>query len=444
MNRQRVDGRARVLTRLILAAALLGVGCTSTAASDSSIPHQPSSSAASTRPEESTAVSTEPSPDTTNQPTTSSTEPPALLADVTNSVQALLDASLRPGALDWTLHDVLAPATGASVAIRVRGQPDLILSSGTELDLSTPFNSESVFSASTIASSMTQDLAFQLIREGVLDPAATLSTWFPDYPNAGHITVEMLLDESNGMGDFDARETELILADPNRAWTLDAVLAESANQPTTGEPGVFQPTSHATGIIAIGRIMELVTGTSLKDLYRTRITEPLGMRHTALSDGSPTPGLQPGLFALGGAPANTADYPRTAYTTFGSPVWGVDSTVTDLLTYLSVAVNGSPTFGTKLTPANFPASRLNETGALVNGTGTGLNGFCPCEPTSEGMAVSFIGRGPNSVGTTIQMYDYVQDGVSIVVHYNSSEIESFEQIHPMVEQIEAMVAPYAT
>jgi hypothetical protein len=168
------------------------------------------------------------------------------------------------------------------------------------------------------------------------------------------------------------------------------------------------------------------------------------MSHTALSDGSPTPGLQPGLFALGGAPANTADYPRMAYTTFGSPVWGVDSTVTDLLTYLDVAVNGSAMFGIKLTPANFPASRLNETGALVNGTGTGWNGFCPCEPTSEGMAVSFIGRGPNSLGTTIQMYDYVQDGVSIVVHYNSSEIDSFEQIHPMVEQIEAMVAPYVT
>ena len=342
---------------------------------------------ASTQPHESTAVVTEPPRNSTNQPATSSTEPAALPADITNSVQGLLDESLQPGALDWTLHDVLVPATGASIAIHVRGQPDVILSSGTEVDLSTPFASESVFSASTIASSMTQDLAFQLIRENVLDPAATLSTWFPDYPNAGRITVEMLLDESNGMGDFDARETQLILSDPNRAWTLDEVLAESATQPTTGEPGVFNPTSHATGIIAIGRILELVTGTPLKDLYRTRITEPLGMKHTSLSDGSPTPGLQPGLFALRGAPANSADYPRTAYTSFGSPVWGVDSTIADLLTYLSVAVNGSPSFGTKLTPANFPAARLNETGALVNGTGTGWNGFCPCEPTSDGMNV---------------------------------------------------------
>src|SRR4051794_29030149 len=151
MNRQRVDRRARDLMNLILAAALLGAGCTSTAASDSPIPQQPSSAVASTPSPGSTALGSLPSPDTANRATTSSSAPPALPVGVTNSVQALLDASLRPGALDWTLHDARVPATGASMAIRVHGHPDLILSSGTEVDLSTPFNSGGVFTASTIA-----------------------------------------------------------------------------------------------------------------------------------------------------------------------------------------------------------------------------------------------------------------------------------------------------
>ena len=358
-------------------------------------------------------------------------------------VQAILDASLQAGALDWTLHDVSVPASGADIAIRVPGFPDLILSAGTEVDGVTKYNTDATFSASNIGSSITQDLAFQLIRDGVLDPAAPLSTWFPDYPNADRITVEMLLDESNGMGNFDTREAELLLADPDRTWTLDEVLGESAQQPSTGEPRVFDSTSHGTGVIAIGRIMELVTGTSLRDLYRTDITEPLGLDHTYLSDGSTPSGFQPGFFQVSGVPANTADYPRTAYITFGSPIWGVDSTLVDLLDYLDAAVHGSDAFGTALTPANFPSSRLNEGGALINGMGTGWNGFCPCEPVDGGNRVAFVGRGPNSVGNTVQMYDFLNDGVSIVIHYNSSEIESFEEIHALVEQIRAIVVSYA-
>lgn len=442
--------RRRVMVGVVVGMLLAATACSSgqgdsaTETSDTSAAVDQGSTTLSATTIPRSAISTDVSSSSasSSSPSTSSPAEPSL-AVVAPQVQAILDASLEPGVLDWTLHDVSVPATGADIAIRVRGWSDLILSSGTEVDGVTTYNADATFNASNIGSSITQDLAFELIRDGVLDPASPLSTWFPDYPNADRITVEMLLDESNGMGNFDNREFELVLADPGRTWTLDEVLGESAQEPSTGEPGVFDSTSHGTGIIAVARIMELVTGTSLRDLHRTHITEPLGLEHTYLSDGSTPSGFQPGFFQVNGVPANTADYPRTAYVTFGSPIWGVDSTLVDLLDYLDVAVHGSDAFGTALTPANFPSNRLNDGGALINGAGTGWNGFCPCEPVDGGNRVAFIGRGPNSVGNTVQMYDFPDEGVSIVVHYNSSEIESFEEIHAVVEQIRALVLPYA-
>ena len=53
----------------------------------------------------------------------------------------------------------------------------------------------------------------------------------------------------------------------------------------------------------------------------------------------------------------------------------------------------------------------------VVGYGIPFNGFCPCAPDGDGLAVTKYGRTGNNIGTDTQMLHF-PDGVSIVLHYD--------------------------
>lgn len=44
----------------------------------------------------------------------------------------------------------------------------------------------------------------------------------------------------------------------------------------------------------------------------------------------------------------------------------------------------------------------------------------------------------------MQLYDFTDSNISIVIHYNSSEFASSEQIHQMIEKIKELVATFTT
>ena len=45
--------------------------------------------------------------------------------------------------------------------------------------------------------------------------------------------------------------------------------------------------------------------------------------------------------------------------------------------------------------------------------------YCPCVVTDDGNEVSAFGRGPTAIGSTTYVVAY-DDGISVVVHWNSS------------------------
>lgn len=359
------------------------------------------------------ASTTGTTPTTTSAP--KALDPPA---DLEAQVQAVLDASMEPGAIDWTCCGADAPATGVSAAIRIPGHDDVIVASGKEVN-GKAFDPMARFNTATLTISVVRTIAQQLIAEGKLDPEGTIETWAPNIESGADITVQMLLDGTNGIDYGEDIDTPNIVADFEKAWTLEQVVANLPGTQVT-PPGTYG--DDLAGTVILAHILQEETGQSLAQLTADRVTEPLSLDDTAISDGTDHPAdFQHGVFSLEGKAYDTSMFPNTSYYTYLGASHSLDSTLPDLLD-LSDAWNDGTLFedGAKPTAASFPDGRKLQRDDGIAGLGIPIHGFCPCTPVGKGHEVASTGRRPGGLGTDLQVFRYA-DGVTVVVHFNSHE-----------------------
>jgi CubicO group peptidase (beta-lactamase class C family) len=189
-------------------------------------------------------------------------------------------------------------------------------------------------------------LLLQEAEKGTVRLDQPLATWFPDYPAAGDVTLEMLINGTSGYANYVTDEGFLrdLLADPFRAWTPEELIAIGLARPQACAPGACWSYAH-TNFVILGRVLEAATGRPLEALIRERIIEPLALSGT---QSDVTPAIpEPALHAF--------DAERGTYeeSTYWSPSWTLahgaimTSTVADLLA--SAAAIGE---GTLLSPAS--------------------------------------------------------------------------------------------
>lgn len=410
-------------TAAILIAASSITACSSAGTTEKAPPTPSATIAApSTEPATDSDITAAEAEATTTAPaaqraTTTSTTQQLPLADI----QALLDTSLGPDGIEFNDAGVPSPASTAVLGIRIPGHPDTILTSGTNLDGDAP-DANQPFLISRISRTLVEAAAWQLVDNGTLDPSATLSTWLPDYPNAGQITVEMLLDETAGMADFYGRVQELAVTDPSRRWTLAEVLDIAALEPPLAAPGTFAQVPADSESIALAYILEQITAQPIGQLVRTLVTEPLDLRDTGFAEDSTAPtNIQTGTFVIDGKAVDSGQFIPTAYYTLGAPSWGAYSTPADLLTLIEALSTGTLLGQARAPgPEDFTDDRVATDGALYIAQGDPMTGYCPCEATENGHRVTAFGRRGSETGTTIATYHFPTTGITMVLHYNAS------------------------
>lgn len=372
--------------------------------------------------------------------TTTTTAALAPLPDeVADEVQGLLDASLEPGAIAWDCCGADAPATAAIVGVRAPGREDLLVASGDDLTGS-PVSIDTPFNVGSLTTSLVQTLGWQLVDKGVLDLDATVETSAPQLAGADRVTVEMLLIDQTGWGDFDVVDDTSITDDFERAWTLDEVLDSVADLPRVSEPGQFNE-GIEIAMVALAKVIEDATGQSLAEVFDEYISTPLALGDTFLSDGTDLPAdFLAGVFVLGGERQETSDFPNTSFNTYLLATSSVVSTVPDLLDLLD-GWTESTLFTTdrRPTPDRFPSDRPVNDGSDLRGLGVPLNGYCPCTPAGDGNEASFVGRTPKGPGTDNHVLAY-PDGISVVLHYNSNEEVSDLDLRAVAQEIHDTVA----
>ena len=178
----------------------------------------------------------------------------------------------RPGAAPYQF--VSGPAVQGGSAPRMIGQP---------------------FRIASVTKTFTATAILLLADRGKLKVADTISRWFPDFPNAGLITVDALLrmrsgiaapsDEALGQAVFD----HPLAPAPTLAERMDAVakLRDTfvrPNQP--GQPGKYVNLNYDI----LGGIIEKVSGQSASAFIQANIVDKLHLQQTAFPANDDLPG----------------------------------------------------------------------------------------------------------------------------------------------------------
>ncbi len=204
-------------------------------------------------------------------------------------VDAATAATLQR-ALEAARKSMVIPGVEATV-ILADGRTWTGVSGDAVVVTKTKVTPETPFAIASLTKTFTAALILRLAEEGRLTIDDSLSRWLPDYPNATHITLRMLLSHTSGLADFfqnpkfDAALNRAKL----RVWTPDEVL------PFVGKPA-FAPGKgwgySNTNYVLLGLVAERAGGAPWAEQVRSDFFVPLGLTSTYVQ-GVGTPAVPP-------------------------------------------------------------------------------------------------------------------------------------------------------
>ncbi len=133
------------------------------------------------------------------------------------------------------------------------------------------------FPVGSVTKPFTATLVMQLAEEGKLSTDDKLEMYYPEFPNAGDVSIEMLLHHRSGIFSFTN--------DPDyMEWMNEYHSREEMLEIMKSYEPVFEPDSKTeysnTNYVLLGYILEDVTGSSYQELLKKRITEPAELTET--------------------------------------------------------------------------------------------------------------------------------------------------------------------
>lgn len=176
-----------------------------------------------------------------------------------------------------------------------------------------------------------------------------LSTYFPDLPNAGNVTLKNLANMTSGYADYVYQPALLqgYVLDPFRQWTPEELVKIGMSGKQMFPPGSNWGYCH-TNYVILGMVLSKIAGMPLADALQKYVLDPMGLKNTRAYT---TPEIPPPVLhgfsserreALGVKPG----VPFYEESTFWNPSWttiegAVEITdVTDLSTSIEAVANG--------------------------------------------------------------------------------------------------------
>ena len=299
------------------------------------------------------------------------------------------DGPLDPGTVAHleALADraIEAGIPGVSVAVVAGDQTVLVARGVADRATNEPLSPDHRFRVASTTKSLVASIVLQLVREGKLQLSDTVEQWLPGMlPENADARIEDLLRLQSGIFSYDEDERHMapyFAGDFEYTWTPEQLVALAADHPALFEPGERFYYSN-TNYVLLGLIVQKITGDSLANVVRDRITAPLGMSASQM----PTTSHLDTPFAHG-YQLGLADQPLDVTGISASAVFGngnLVSTAQDLARFYGALARGEVVSDEQL-PAMFTATRPRPDGAASYGMGVWLSGNSyPCE--------SFVGH----------------------------------------------------
>jgi len=153
------------------------------------------------------------------------------------------------------------------------------------------------FRVGSVTKTFTATIVLELVEEGTLRLSSTLEDHVPGViPRGDEITIRQLLQHRSGLANYPSKEYWSWLREAGRspASTRPSdTLRFAASRPLQFEPGSRSGYSNMN-YIALGLVIEKVTGHAYARELEERILEPLGLDHTELPQTRRLPDLDDG------------------------------------------------------------------------------------------------------------------------------------------------------
>lgn len=134
-------------------------------------------------------------------------------------------------------------------------------------------DSSSVFYWASVGKLITSTIIQQLVIEDKLSLNDKLSKWFPDIQYAKKITIEQLLNHTNGIYSFQADST---LHYSNKYYSPNELLEVSKSHKNLFKPGEYWSYTN-TGYVLLALIIEKIESKTFEQVVKARIAEPLNL-----------------------------------------------------------------------------------------------------------------------------------------------------------------------
>ena len=209
-------------------------------------------------------------------------------------------------------------------------------------DFNAPNTIDTKFNLGSMNKMFTSVVIAQLVEQGKLSYDDPLSKFLPDFPSAAaarKVTIRHLLTHTSGLGSYF--NDEFFSSSRDRYRTVDDLMQLTKKDSLAFEPGARWAYSN-TGMLVLGKVIEVVTKQDYFDYVRERISKPAGMTR---SDAYELDGVNENL-AVGyekeWADDGTKRYRNNIFMHVmrGGPAGGGYSTAPDLLRFAEALKSG--------------------------------------------------------------------------------------------------------
>lgn len=142
----------------------------------------------------------------------------------------------------------------------------------------TPASTQTKYKIGSESKMFTAVMIFQLIEEGKLGLDQKLANWFPQLPNAGRITIRMLLLHRSGLHNYTADDTHF------QEWMDKPTTHEQLLKIIQDKGPDFEPDAKAsycnTNYLLLSYIIEKLDNTPYANALVKRIISKIGLRNT--------------------------------------------------------------------------------------------------------------------------------------------------------------------
>jgi D-alanyl-D-alanine carboxypeptidase len=265
-----------VITATMLTTSLVLLTSCSSSGSTASSTAASSTAASSAAVSSSSASSAAPSSAAAGSGTASSGAEPAYVADVSATVEKVMQDNVIPGSV---------------VLIASPDQGDWAGAFGTgTLGEEAPLTVGDHFRIGSNTKTMTSTVILQLVQEGAMALDDPIGKYIQNVPNGDQITIRELSEMRSGLYSysFDPGFNQTLDEQPQKAWTPQELIDIAFSHPVNFAPGTQYEYSN-TNIILLGMVIEQLTGMTASEAFEERIFQPLGLENSLL----PLPRMPP-------------------------------------------------------------------------------------------------------------------------------------------------------